>query len=157
MTYRITLTVALKGTYIGFSDYIDSLPFSTIQEKYPEMTEADWNAARVEIITYVKGRSSLPGVTSFTETFTEDGNGITHVWEWADEKAYEAWQTLPIQIEMEEKYDVSFALRKRVTLLELKPLFAPVITNNNVLLGRYLMALYHVDNDTIQTITAESI
>ena len=157
MTYRITATVALKGTYIGFTDYVDSLPFSTIQEKYPEMTEADWNAAKAEIINYARGRSTLPGVTSFTETFAEDGNGLTHVWEWADEQAYLDWKNLPIHLEMTSKYDISFLLARRVVNSSLKDLFSTPGMMENALLGRYLMGLYHIEHDSIQTITDETV
>jgi hypothetical protein len=157
MTYRITATVKSTGAWIGLSDFLNSLPFSAIQEKYSSMTEADWNAARVEMIDYAKGRSSLPGVTSFTETFLEDGNGVTHVWEWADEKAYLDWKNLPIHIEMAEKYGLSLVLAKRVVNFSLKEFFSAPGILENVQLGWYLMGLHGIENDIFQTITDETV
>lgn len=157
MTYRITQSIKSNGTWKGFfSEYLVNIPFSTIQAKFPAMTESDWETAKAEILDYVNNRQLIAGVTSYTSTPNSDGNGSTQVWEWADEQSYLVWTQDSKHTTMMEKYGIISTLRHRGEV-SLKGDFAPAIDDPDIKLGTFVTGLYAIENDSLLSITDETI
>ena len=157
MTYRINQTIRSNSTWKGFfNDYIATIPFSTIQAKFPNMTESEWETAKADIIDYGNTRQLLSGVTFYSSTPNPDGNGSAQVWEWADEQSYLVWTQDSKHAAMIEKYGIISTLRHRGEV-SLKGDFASAIDAPDVKLGTFVSALYAMENDSLLSITDETI